>query len=50
MMIIAKCPLRISLVGGSTDLQAFIEKYQTGSVISFPSDLYTYISIHKFDE
>jgi len=46
MMIIAKCPLRISLVGGSTDLQAFIDKYQTGSVISFPSDLYTYISVH----
>jgi D-glycero-alpha-D-manno-heptose-7-phosphate kinase len=46
MMIIAKCPLRISLVGGSTDLQAFIDKYQMGSVISFPSDLYTYISVH----
>lgn len=46
MMIIAKCPLRISLVGGSTDLQAFIDKYQIGSVISFPSNLYTYISVH----
>jgi D-glycero-alpha-D-manno-heptose-7-phosphate kinase len=46
MMIIAKCPLRISLVGGSTDLEAFVEKYRHGSVISFPSDLYTYISIH----
>jgi D-glycero-alpha-D-manno-heptose-7-phosphate kinase len=46
MMITTKCPLRISLVGGSTDLQAFIDKYQAGSVISFPSNLYTYISVH----
>lgn len=46
MMIIAKCPLRISLVGGSTDLEAFINKFHRGSVISFPSDLYTYISVH----
>ncbi|MFK5968792.1 MAG: hypothetical protein QM487_01540 [Candidatus Marithrix sp.] len=46
-MIIAKCPLRVSLVGGSTDLQAFIDKYERGSVISFPSTLYTYITIHE---
>ena len=46
MMIIAKCPLRISLVGGSTDLQAFVDKYERGSVISFPSTLYTYINVH----
>lgn len=46
MMIIAKCPLRVSLVGGSTDLEAFIDKYEHGSVISFPSNLYTYITVH----
>lgn len=46
MMIIAKCPLRVSLVGGSTDLQAFIDKYGRGSVINFPSNLYTYITVH----
>lgn len=46
MMIIAKCPLRVSLVGGSTDLQTFIDKYGRGSVISFPSNLYTYITVH----
>ncbi len=45
-MIVSKCPLRISLVGGSTDLDAFIEKYNTGAVISFPSNLFCYISIH----
>ena len=46
-MITAKCPLRISLVGGSTDLQQFLDKYDTGSVVSFSSTLYTYISINR---
>lgn len=45
-MIIGKCPLRVSLVGGSTDLQDFVNKYGKGSVISFPTDLYTYIMIN----
>jgi D-glycero-alpha-D-manno-heptose-7-phosphate kinase len=46
-MIISKCPLRVSLVGGSTDLQSFIDKYGYGKVISFPISLYTYITISK---
>ena len=46
-MITAKCPLRISLVGGSTDLQSFLDKYETGSVVSFAANLYTYISINE---
>jgi D-glycero-alpha-D-manno-heptose-7-phosphate kinase len=46
-MIISKCPLRISLVGGSTDLEDFISKYDYGSVISFPSNLYCYITLHQ---
>lgn len=46
-MIVASCPLRISLVGGSTDHPYFIDKYQNGSVISFPSNLRTYITIHR---
>lgn len=45
-MIISKCPLRVSLVGGSTDLQEFIDAYNWGSVISFPIKLYTYITIN----
>jgi len=44
-MIITKCPLRISLAGGSTDLQDFIDHYGAGSVINFPVNLYTYIMI-----
>ena len=46
-MIIAKCPLRISLAGGSTDLQSYIDFNKYGGVISFPSTLYAYISAHE---
>lgn len=46
-MIVTSCPLRISLVGGSTDHPLFIDKYGSGSVISFPSNLRTYITIHR---
>mgnify|MGYP003667601566 FL=1 len=44
-MIISKCPLRVSLAGGSTDLVEFVDTYGYGSVISFPIDVYTYISL-----
>jgi D-glycero-alpha-D-manno-heptose-7-phosphate kinase len=44
-MIISKCPLRISLAGGSTDLQVYLNKYKKGSVITFTSNLYTYITL-----
>ena len=46
-MIIVKCPLRISLVGGSTDLDAFLNENEYGSVVSFPCNLYTYITLHE---
>ena len=46
-MIISKCPLRVSLVGGSTDLQSFIDKYGYGKVISFPISMYTYINLQE---
>lgn len=46
-MIMASCPLRISLLGGSTDLEDFISYYKKGQVISFPVNLYTYVSINK---
>jgi len=46
-MIVTACPLRISLVGGSTDHPKFLEKYGTGSVISFASNLHTYITLHQ---
>ena len=46
-MLVASCPLRISLFGGSTDNPYFVERYGRGSVISFTSDLKTYISLHE---
>lgn len=46
-MIVTSCPLRVSLVGGSTDHPRFIERYGHGSVISFPSSLRTYVSVHQ---
>jgi len=46
-VIVAKCPTRISLVGGSSDLDSFLKKNERGAVISFPCNLNTYISIHE---
>lgn len=46
-MIVTSCPLRIGLVGGSTDHPHFIEKNGHGSVISFPSNLRTYVTVHE---
>jgi len=47
MMYVASCPLRISLFGGSTDNPYFVDKYGRGSVISFSSNLKTYITLHE---
>jgi D-glycero-alpha-D-manno-heptose-7-phosphate kinase len=44
-MIISKCPLRVSLAGGSTDLQLYLDKYNYGAVITFTPNLYTYITL-----
>lgn len=46
-MIIASCPLRISLFGGSTDNPFFVEKFGYGSVISFTCNLKTYVTISQ---
>jgi D-glycero-alpha-D-manno-heptose-7-phosphate kinase len=46
-VIVTKCPVRISLVGGSSDLELFLDKNKKGSVISIPCSLNTYISVHE---
>lgn len=46
-MITVKCPVRISLVGGSSDLDSYIQTHNRGSVISFTPNLYTYVSIYR---
>lgn len=45
-MIISKTPLRISFVGGGTDLRDFY-RHQPGMVVSTAIDKYIYICIHK---
>jgi D-glycero-alpha-D-manno-heptose-7-phosphate kinase len=47
MYITATCPVRISLVGGSSDLESYLEKHHKGSVISFTPNLNTYVSVYK---
>lgn len=50
-MIVVKTPLRISLVGGGSDLPAFYENYSPGGVVSFTIDKYVYIAVNrKFDQ
>jgi len=46
-MIVSKCPVRISIAGGSTDLEEFINSQGRGSVVSFSANLYTYISVFR---
>tara|TARA_R100001129_G_C5312469_1_gene245557 strand:+ start:1132 stop:2052 length:921 start_codon:yes stop_codon:yes gene_type:complete len=46
-MVVAKCPLRVSLAGGGTDLEKFITTHGSGQVVSFPCNLYTSVSIHN---
>ena len=44
-MIVSRCPVRISLAGGSTDLDSFLQEYGKGSVITFTANLHTYIAL-----
>lgn len=47
MVILTQTPLRISIAGGSTDLQGYLDVYKKGKVVSFTPDLYTYIILKK---
>lgn len=48
-MIITRTPLRVSLVGGGTDMPSFYRRHD-GAVISAAIDKYVYIAVkHKFD-
>ena len=49
-MIISKTPLRISFLGGGTDLPAWYER-ELGMVVSTTIDKYIYVSVNKkFDD
>ena len=44
-MILIRTPVRISLVGGGSDLDEYIKQHGMGSVISFTPDIYTYVIV-----
>lgn len=45
-MIISKTPLRISFIGGGSDIQSFY-KHQTGSVVATAINKHVYIAVNK---
>ena len=45
-MIISKTPLRMSFVGGGSDLPDFYRKYG-GAVVSVTIDKYVYVTVNK---
>lgn len=50
-MIMSRTPLRITFVGGGTDLPEFYRKYGPGVAIASTISKYIYITVHKrFDE
>jgi D-glycero-alpha-D-manno-heptose-7-phosphate kinase len=46
-VIVSRCPVRISLAGGSTDLDSFLDYHGQGSVISFSANIYNYITLRS---
>ncbi|MDC0044678.1 hypothetical protein OAI96_02010 [Pelagibacteraceae bacterium] len=49
-MIITKTPLRISFVGGGTDLPSYYNNNKFGSVVSSSIDKYLYVIVKKQNE
>lgn len=49
-MIIFRCPLRISLIGGGTDLPEFFKNFGGGATISFTIKNYVYVGVHDLFE
>lgn len=50
-MIITRTPMRISFVGGGTDLPSFYRNFGGGAVVSMSINKYFYLSLHAhFDE
>lgn len=49
-MYLSKTPLRVSFLGGGTDLPAFYEKHDYGCVISIAINRYVYVGVNsRFD-
>lgn len=46
-MIIVRAPYRVSLIGGSSDLKPYLDKYKKGVCLGFAIDKYSYVSVQK---
>ena len=46
-LIVSKTPLRVSLVGGGSDLESYYTREGIGKVISFTIDKYIYVTVHN---
>ena len=46
-LIVSRTPLRVSLVGGGSDLQSYYTREGIGRVISFTIDKYIYVTVHN---
>ena len=45
MIIVSRCPYRISLLGGGTDLEWFLNKFHYGLTIGFSTSLYSRVIV-----
>ena len=50
MIVIGKSPYRISLLGGGSDLDWFIEDNEYGLSLGYSLDLYSYSVINKLSK
>ena len=46
-MIITKTPLRVSFVGGGSDIPQFYKRFNYGSVVSATINSYVYVIVSK---
>jgi D-glycero-alpha-D-manno-heptose-7-phosphate kinase len=49
-MLITKSSLRVSLVGGGSDLESYLQEIGSGKVISFAINKYIYITSNRYHE
>lgn len=49
-MIIVRAPYRISLLGGASDYDVYLDKYKVGLTINLTINKYSYIALQKLDK
>ncbi len=46
-MIMSRTPLRITFVGGGTDIPSYYRNYEAGAVVSASINKYIYVAVNK---